>query len=84
MALLLKHQTVERFVARVREAYREGPPEKIVRIARFIEARLQSGDLTAAQLRAAFGLNATQFSALRTRMQALIAADNTVRAAQGE
>lgn len=84
MALLLKHQTVERFVSRVREAYRDGNPETVIRIARFIEARLQAGDFTAAQVRNAFGMNSAQWTALRTKMQQYIAADNTTKAAQGE
>jgi hypothetical protein len=84
MALLLKHQTVEAFVARVRAAYRDGSPERVVAIARFIVARVQSGDITVAQVRAAFGLTSTQWTALRTKMENLIAADNAVKSAVGE
>ncbi len=84
MALLLKHQTPEAFVARVRQAYRDGNSEQLVKIARFLIARVQAGDVTDAQLRTAFGLNNTQWNALKTRMQALIAADNTVKSAVGE
>ena len=84
MALILKHQTAEAFIARVRAAYREGNSEQIVKIARFLIARVQAGDVTDAQLRTAFGLNTTQWSALKTRMQSLITADNAVRSAVGE
>ena len=38
MALILKHQTAEAFVARVRAAYRDGDPETLVKIARFLIA----------------------------------------------
>jgi hypothetical protein len=84
MALILKHQTAEAFIARVRQAYRDGDSERLVKIARFLIARVQAGDVTDAQLRTAFGLNATQWTALKTRMQNLITADNTIKSAVGE
>ena len=84
MALILKHQSVDAFVARVRAAYRDGNREVLVKIARFIIARIQAGDFTDAQVRAAFGLNTTQWNNLKTRMQGLITADNTLIAAVGE
>ena len=84
MALILKHQTAEAFIARVREAYRDGDSERLVKIARFLVARVQAGDVTDAQLRTAFGLNSTQWTALKTKMQNLITADNAVRSAVGE
>lgn len=84
MALILKHQTAEAFVARVRAAYRDGNSEMLVKIARFIIARIQAGDITDAQCRTAFGLNATQWTNLKTKMQNLITADNAVKSAVGE
>ena len=84
MALILKHQTAEAFIARVRQAYRDGNSEQLVKIARFLIARVQAGDVTDAQLRNAFGLNVTQWNALKTKIQNLITADNAVRSAVGE
>ena len=84
MALILKHQTVEAFVARVRAAYRDGRPEQLVQIARFLIARVQAGDITEAQIRTAFGLNVSQWNTLKTKMQNLINADNAVKSAVGE
>lgn len=84
MALILKHQTPQAFIARVRQAYRDGDSERLVKIARFLIARVQAGDVTDAQLRSAFGLNVTQWNNLKSRMQALITADNAVKAAVGE
>lgn len=84
MALILKHQTAEAFVARVRAAYRGGNPTTLVKIARFLTSRVQSGDLTEAQIRTAFGLNASQWNTLKTKMQNLINADNAVQSAVGE
>ena len=84
MALILKQQTVEAFTARVREAYREGNPERLIKIARFIIARVQAGDITEAQIRTAFGMNQSQWSSLKSEMQALINADNAVKSAVGK
>lgn len=84
MALILKHQTPEAFIARVRQAYREGNSERLVKIAKFLIARVQAGDITDAQLRTAFGMNTTQWNALKARMQQLITSDNTVKSAVGE
>lgn len=84
MALILKHQTAEQFVARMREAYRNADRVRLLLIARFILARISAGDLTDAQCRAAFGLSTTQWNNLKTRMQNLINADNTLLSAVGE
>jgi hypothetical protein len=84
MALLLKHQTVQEFVSRVREAYRNGEKERLVRIARFILSRIQMGDITDAQCRNAFGLNTTQWANAKIKMQTLIDANDTVQTAVGE
>lgn len=84
MALILRHQTPEAFIGRVRAAYREGDSERLVKIARFLIARVQAGDVTDAQLRIAFGMSAAQWAAAKARMQTLITADNTVRSATGE
>lgn len=84
MALLLKHQTVQQFVSRFREAYRNADRERLVQLARFVLSRIASGDITDAQCRSAFGLNATQWTALKTKMQNYISAANTVQSAVGE
>lgn len=84
MALILKHQTAEAFIQKVRAAYRDGDPTRLVQIARFLISRVQAGDITEAQCRTAFGLNVTQWTALKTRMQNLITADNAVKSAVGE
>ena len=84
MSLILKHQTPQQFIARVHEAYRDGRQQQLVQIARFIVARLQAGDITDAQCRGAFGLNSTQWNTLKTKMQNLLTAANTVESAIGE
>ncbi len=84
MAVLLKHQTVQQFVARVREAYRNGEKETLVRVARWILAAIQRGDITDANCRAAFGLNTTQWNALKKKMTNLVAAHTTIETAAGE
>jgi precorrin-3B methylase len=84
MALLLKHQTAQQFVARFREAYRNGERERIVQLARFVLSRIQAGDITDAQCRTAFGLNTTQWNTLKTKMQNFVTAHNSVLSAVGE
>jgi hypothetical protein len=84
MALSLKHQTAAQFVARLREAYRNGERAQLVRLARFILTRLQAGDITDAQCRSAFGLTVAQWNALKTKMQTFVDADTVIRGAVGE
>lgn len=84
MALLLKHQTAAQFIARFREAYRISDRERCVQLAKFVIARIQAGDLTETQVRTAFGLNTTQWNALKTKMNSWISAYNTLQAATGE
>jgi hypothetical protein len=84
MALLLKHQTAEQFVTRLRAAYRDANRERVVQIARFIIGKIQAGDITDAQCRTAFGLNVTQWNTLKTKMQNVINAANAVESAVGE
>lgn len=84
MPLILKHQTVEQFVARVRAAYRDSDKDRLIQIARFIIGGIQAGNFTDAQVRSAFGLNVTQWNNLKTKMQNYIAAHNTVQSAVGE
>ena len=84
MALLLKHQTAQEFIARFRDAYRDSERERLVQLAKFVIARIQAGDITDAQCRSAFGLNTTQWNNLKTKMQNFITASNTVQSAVGE
>lgn len=84
MALLLKHQTVEGLVSRVRARYKDGTPTEVIAIARFLTSRIAAGDFTDAQLRVAFGKSAAQWTSLKNKMTALVNADNSVRAATGE
>ena len=84
MALLLKHQTSAQFVSRFREAYRDSDRERCIQLARFVIAKIQAGDLTDTQVRNAFGLNVTQWNALKTKMSNWITAQNSVQSAVGE
>ncbi len=84
MALLLKHQTSDQFITRFRAAYRNAERDRVIVLGRFILARIAAADITDAQCRAAFGLNTTQWSALKTKIQNWITADNSVKSAIGE
>jgi hypothetical protein len=65
MALLLKHQTAAEFVARFREAYRNAERDRLITMARWVLSAIAAGDITDVQARNAFGLNTTQWTALR-------------------
>lgn len=84
MALLLKHQTVEQFVTRLRAAYRDADRERLVTIASFVLARIQAGDLTDAQCRAAWGLNVAGWNTLKARMNGFVNARAQIAGAVGE
>lgn len=84
MALLLKHQTPDQLVARVREAWRSRNREELVAIARWILARIGAADITDAQFRAVFGLNVTQWNNKKTQMQTLVNAANVIAGAVGD
>ena len=84
MALLLKHQTAAQFVTRFREAYRNSERETLVRMAKWLLARIQAGDITDAQCRTAFGLNTTQWNTLKTKMQTKVTAWTEIESAVGE
>ena len=71
MALDLKHQTPAQFVARFRSAYRAAEKDKAAKMAAWLYDRVQAGDITQAQIRAAFGFTAAQFTAFQTRILAL-------------
>lgn len=84
MALLLKHQTVGDFVARLREAYRESQGERTVKLARFIVARVDAGDLTDVELREAFGKTTAQWNTMKTKLRGLQNSRNQILSAIGE
>lgn len=80
----LRFQTGAQFLGRLRELYRNGEAEELARIARWIRNRVQAGDVTAAQLRNAFGLTQAQWDALKAKMDVLAANLDGVEQAKGE
>lgn len=84
MALDLKHQTPAQFVARFRAAYRTASKDKAAKMAAWLYDRVQAGDITAAQIRTAFGFTAAQFTAFQTRILALRDHYNAIQQAAGE
>ena len=84
MALVLIHQTPSQFITRFRQAYQNGEKERLVALAKFILNRITAGDITDTQCRNAFGLTATQWNNLKTKMQNLIASYNAIQSAVGE
>ena len=84
MALLLKHQTVGDFIARLREAYRDSQGERTVKLARFVIARVDAGDLTDAELREAFGRTNAQWNSMKSKLRGLQNARAQLMSAIGE
>ena len=84
MALLLKHQTVGDFIARLREAYRDSQGDRTVQLARFMVARAEAGDLTDAELREAFGKTVAQWNSMKTKLRGLKNARAQLMSAIGE
>lgn len=84
MALLLKHQTIEQFVSRFREAYRSSEQETCLILGEFIIAKVQAGEITDTMCQKAFGKTAGQWNAIKTKMNQRIAAKNTIKTAIGE
>lgn len=84
MALILLHQNIQDFAARLREDYRTSERDRTLLLARFIVARVQDGTFTDAQMQAAFAKTSANWTTLKNRMISLISAGNSLLAAVGE
>lgn len=84
MALLLKHQTIEQFVSRLREAYRTSEQDRNIQLCEFIITKIQAAEITDSQCQAAFEKSVGQWNALKAKMNTRIAAKQAVRSAVGE
>jgi len=85
MAIELKNQTIAQFLRRFRARFRESERGEAARLAAWLIARVEGGDLTAAQVRAAFGLStAAEWTAFRDRLVALRDHWVAVEGARGE
>jgi hypothetical protein len=71
MPLNLQHQTAAQFADRLVRRFKAASAEEKGRLATWLYDHYQAGDFTAAQLRAAFGFTAAQFTAFVTRVQTL-------------
>jgi hypothetical protein len=84
MALLLKHQTQDQFLTKLREAFRASEGERNISIGQYILAAIQRGDITDAAIRAKFGVTSAQWNTIRSKMQSRVTALSTIRNAAGE
>jgi len=84
MAFILKEHTTEQFWVKVRAAYQESTGDRTIAISKFIIQRITAGDVAEATLRSLFGANASQWASIKGKMQAILNAENTLRAAAGE
>ena len=84
MPLILRHQSLADFRARLRADMRDSSGGRTVHLADRIMAMIQDGDLTDAELRAAFGRTPAQWAALKNKFNTLVNARRTLRGAVGE
>ena len=84
MALILKHQSRDAFLTRLRDDVRDAAGSRMVHLASRILALIDAGDLTDVELRAKFGKTVAQWNTAKARWQSLVAARNTIRGAVGE
>lgn len=83
-APVLVFQTGAQFLQRLRERFRNSDKDDSAKIARWIINRLDSGNVTALQLRTAFGLTVQQWATLEARLREMKSAIEAVDRAKGE
>ena len=84
MALVLKHATKAQLVERLRERFRHAEREEVWRLAAKMKHWYDAGDVTAAQLRTAFGMTAAQFSTFAGKLTTWAEKWADLQAARGE
>jgi len=84
MAIVLRHATTVQFMARLRQRFAEAEGAEALRLARRVHGWVTAGDITDAELRAAFSLTAAQVTALKDRLATRAAQHDAVIAARGE
>lgn len=80
----LTQQTASELATRFRTAYQAATDLKAARMAWWIIERINAGNFTDAQVRTAFGMTTTQYTAMKTRMTTLHDQYAAVVAARGE
>lgn len=84
MAIILKHQTEQEFLGRLRTRYLQSQGDDTINLAAYVVAAQARGDWSDAKLRAAWGHNAAQWLALKAKFKTLVDARASVRGAVGE
>jgi len=84
MALVLKHATKAQLVERLRERFRNAEREEVWRLAAKIKGWYDAGDVTALQLRNAFGMTAGEFSTFAGKLTTWAEKWAELQAAKGE
>lgn len=84
MALVLRHATAAQLAAAFRERYRDAVGLEAGRLARWLLDRIADGTWTDTQVRNAFGLNTTQYNAMKTRLTTKATRYDAVIADAGE
>lgn len=79
-----QHQTIVQFAARLRARFLGSEREDTARIATWILAKLDGGQITSTQIRSVFGLTVPQYAALEARLVILRDHWAAVSIARGE
>ena len=78
------HATKQDYANALRAAYKDAEKEELYRLSYKLYSRYDAGDLTAQELRTAFGMTPSEFSVFATKVQGYHDAWVTMRAAVGE
>ena len=84
MAITLKHATLAQLGTAFRERFRVSEGVETARLARWLLERIADGTFTETQVRTFFGLNLTQWTALKAKVTTLRDRYAEVLAARGE
>lgn len=83
--LQLKYQTKAQLLARFRARYKDASKQQLAKLAAWLYDRYTDGDLTATQIRNAFGLDTqAKWDTFRTKIQALRDQHTAIEGATGE
>ncbi len=84
MALTLKHQTTEQWLARFRARYARATGEEAAALAARLTELLAANDVTDTQVRNAFGKTVSEWAQLKNRLKDKSGNFSAVKSARGE
>ena len=83
MALVLKHQTKEQFIARFREKYANSSKEQCAKLATWLMDKMDAGEFTDSQLRDSFKFTVVQWVDFRNELNNFRSSWRNIQNARG-